>query len=880
MIVVKNLTKIYTTVKDQVLALDSVNFTLPDKGLVFIVGKSGSGKSTLINMIGGLDDITEGEILIDGMSIGKLNQFDLDEYHNNYLGIIYQNYNLFNEETVLENVLISNRIAKNQKSIQEVDSLLDKVELSQKRNVPVSNLSGGQKQRVAIARALVKDPKLILADEPTGNLDNKTTKTIFNLLKKISKDKLVIVITHDVKSALNYADRILKISDGRIAEDLTKNTSDTTKEWNYLELEDSQEISDEKIKELNKAIKSTKYRVIRKGHHFIPTEQHEEVISDNKAKKEKRSKPVFKRSILTGLKAAKRNIFPIIATSLINMFVIGLLSLASCFVHFRGESAIRDVSKTYNINNLILRKTYSKTKDYLKLEEKRYIEVTNEDEEMFRSYGFNGDLYPLYNMDLFYIGGSHGGTYSGRYLTFDGVEYENFYPMSGYGAVNCDKAYLENIFGKDYQVLAGSIYETSQTWKVIVPDYVADSILFYNPDLKSADENDPYQKLLSQDRINYRYCIGAVIKTDYKEKYSSFLEVLGRMIREPQNASEIRKAILQSDLFVDYMNDVQSYLNYCYSIIPDFYPEYKKHVSHGYLGNSTYFFNDDNVELELNREYYVYRSSALHNDEAFINIDNYNAWFGTNITTEDDPSFQDFYITIRNYGLDDTYKENPKHEIKLHVIGLRKMSSGNFYVAYENAMKIKDWNLYQYGWTYTNVQECYNIYEKLTPHYFFNPIECFAAVYKTINIVSIFAEVFSVLMFVLLGILAVVIIMHNLRTIKKEQYRFGVYKSLGYSSLYLTIVILVTNVLMLLAIFALSSVFSYGTSFLANYLLQAGFAKYHSNRIFFKITLLSFNFKYTALYNLLTLGIMFVSSFVPLLVIRKIKPSKIIRNAE
>ena len=122
--------------------------------------------------------------------------------------------------------------------------------------------------------------------------------------------------------------------------------------------------------------------------------------------------------------------------------------------------------------------------------------------------------------------------------------------------------------------------------------------------------------------------------------------------------------------------------------------------------------------------------------------------------------------------------------------------------------------------------------------------------------------------------------MHNLRTIKKEQYRFGVYKSLGYSSLYLTIVILVTNVLMLLAIFALSSVFSYGTSFLANYLLQAGFAKYHSNRIFFKITLLSFNFKYTALYNLLTLGIMFVSSFVPLLVIRKIKPSKIIRNAE
>ena len=127
MILAKNVTKLYTNGKGSVLALNSVNFSLPDTGFVFVIGKSGSGKSTLINMLGGLDSITSGEIFVDGIDICKLDQVKLDEYHNNYVGIIYQNYNLFEEETVLENVLIANRIAKDKRSSQEIDELLDEV---------------------------------------------------------------------------------------------------------------------------------------------------------------------------------------------------------------------------------------------------------------------------------------------------------------------------------------------------------------------------------------------------------------------------------------------------------------------------------------------------------------------------------------------------------------------------------------------------------------------------------------------------------------------------------------------------------------------------------------------------------------------------------
>ena len=875
MILAKNVTKLYTNGKGSVLALNSVNFSLPDTGFVFVIGKSGSGKSTLINMLGGLDSITSGEIFVDGIDICKLDQVKLDEYHNNYVGIIYQNYNLFEEETVLENVLIANRIAKDKRSSQEIDELLDKLEISQKKNTKVQNLSGGQKQRVAIARALVKHPKVLLADEPTGNLDSRTTKSIFNLLKKVSKERLVVVISHDMKSALNYADRILRISDGAIVEDLIKNTGDTTKEWNYLELEDSQEISDEKIKELNKAIKSTKYRVIRKGHHFVPTselEKKEEAIEN----KHEKPKPVFKRSILTGLKATKRNIFTIVATSLINMLVIGLLSLSSCFVHFQGKTAIRDVAETYEIKNIVVRKSYSEVGNYLKLKEKNLVEIYDEDEELFDSFGYSGKRYPIYNIDLLY---NSQGNYSTSSLNSDRIDYENFYPLSGYGVTVCDTEYLEQLFGKNLQILAGSLYETFTSWQVVVPDYVADSIIFYNPSLKSNDENDPYQKVLS-DRMFYRYRIGAVIKTNYKEKYETFLEVLDRMIREPQNASEIRKAIIQSEMYVDYLSDVQSRLNFAYSINPNFIKEFRKNIAHSYLGNSTYMINNSGNEETIYRGYYSRYNKELTGNDAEIDMKMYNTLFKKNITYIEDPTFEPFDITFKNYGLEDLYHENPKHEVTLHVKALTNMTSGHFNVAKEVFEEMKTWNMFQYAWAYSEVTECYQIYEDMTPYCFFNPIECFAAVYNTINIVGIFAQVFGVLLYVLLGILGVVLIMHNFRVIKKEQYRFGVYKSLGYSNLYLTIVIFVTNMIMFLAIFALSTAFSFGGSFVANALLQMGFARYHSNKIFYKITLLTFNFKYTLYYNLATLGIMLVSSFIPLLIIRKIKPSQIIRNAE
>ncbi len=221
MIELKNVRKIYTTKVGQTAALDGVSLTFPDKGLVFIVGKSGSGKTTMLNVIGGLDGFDEGEIIIDGKSFKDLSAKDYDNYRNTFIGVVFQEYNLLPEYTVEKNIKIATELQGVDVDDAKVDSLLEQVEiLEYKKRLP-RQLSGGQMQRVAIARALIKDPHIILADEPTGALDSNTGIQVIETLKKLSENKLVIIVSHDLELAEKYADRIISLKDGLVVSDVT-----------------------------------------------------------------------------------------------------------------------------------------------------------------------------------------------------------------------------------------------------------------------------------------------------------------------------------------------------------------------------------------------------------------------------------------------------------------------------------------------------------------------------------------------------------------------------------------------------------------------------------------------------------------------------------
>ncbi len=206
--------KTYQTKHKAVEALKSINLELPDKGLVFVHGKSGCGKSTLLHLLGGLDAPTSGQILIDNQDLTKLKPKQLDDYRNQAVGFVFQNFQLIPHFTILENILLSFDLQGIKHT--DIQTVLERLELTGLEQRYPNQLSGGQQQRVAIARALIKKPRLILADEPTGNLDSKTSTSILTLLKDISKDCLVIVVSHDIEFAQTFADELIEMSDGEI----------------------------------------------------------------------------------------------------------------------------------------------------------------------------------------------------------------------------------------------------------------------------------------------------------------------------------------------------------------------------------------------------------------------------------------------------------------------------------------------------------------------------------------------------------------------------------------------------------------------------------------------------------------------------------------
>ena len=233
MLRLKNVSKFYYNKGVVATGFNKINLNLNIGEFVVITGESGSGKSTLLNVISGLDTYEEGEMYINSEETSYYSDNDFEEYRKKYIANIFQNFNLVNSYTVYQNIeliyLVNNLDKTNMQ--ENINDLIDRVGLTKYRNTKAAKLSGGQKQRVAIARALAKNTPIIVADEPTGNLDSKSAKEIIELLYSLSKDKLVIVVTHNYEQVEKYATRRIKMYDGRVLEDITFNHIDKDNEY-------------------------------------------------------------------------------------------------------------------------------------------------------------------------------------------------------------------------------------------------------------------------------------------------------------------------------------------------------------------------------------------------------------------------------------------------------------------------------------------------------------------------------------------------------------------------------------------------------------------------------------------------------------------------
>lgn len=214
----KNLKKIYGKGETEVYALDGVDLSVEKGEFVAIVGTSGSGKSTLLHMLGGLDRPTAGSVTVDGRELSKLKDEELTVFRRRKIGFVFQNYNLVPVLSVYENIVLPIQLDGNREDGAYIKKIIQTLGLEKKLNNLPNNLSGGQQQRVAIARALAAKPAIILADEPTGNLDSSTSQDVMGLLKVTSErfSQTIVMITHNEEIA-QMADRIIRIEDGRIA---------------------------------------------------------------------------------------------------------------------------------------------------------------------------------------------------------------------------------------------------------------------------------------------------------------------------------------------------------------------------------------------------------------------------------------------------------------------------------------------------------------------------------------------------------------------------------------------------------------------------------------------------------------------------------------
>ena len=872
-----DLVKQYDKGANALLALDHINLTLPDKGLVFILGKSGCGKSTMLNMLGGLDDITSGQVIYDGVDLAKLGETELNNYRNNYVGIIYQNFNLFEMETVYENVYVAGRRKQKASLKQNINDLLDRLLLGEKKTALVKNLSGGQKQRVAIARALIKDSRVILADEPTGNLDSKNTKLIFDILKEAAKDRLVVVVSHDVKSAESYADRIIYLSDGTVLDDVTRNEEFVETENFVLEVPADCDISEKKLDSLNKKLNADKLELRKNKKKFFKTPPIEGEPAQQAEVKTREQNAGTPLSI--SIKFFKGTYLSFIFSSLLIIIIIALLSFSASLIRFDESGAINMINETYDAKAYILKKSFSPTNDPTKAYKGMLVETKEGDVEAFKENGYTGNVYPIYNVSI-------NNKNTDDYKRSDNDLYDNFYATGGLGVAVVDKAYLEKTFG-ELTLLAGSFYGLEKNDKIIVTDYYADSLLKSSDSYLSDDPKDPYQKIMNR-VIHSRYKIGAVIKTDYKEKFAELIDLYTELAQDPQHEGEIKEKLYAHPLLNYFRMDVNTMLNISYSLNPNYKQailDDPQNYSLVRVMNYTVLDKGGAFIASVNGSHPKIYSTKdkvdLSRGEMSMALSTYNTLFGKSVTA-DKNGFEEQTITLELHKPGEVLGQAPAITFHVKVVDVYDSGTDTWQLGWlndEDFTMIKEQYIYPYALLFDDPSQSYALTSVSKELYYYSDLSVYSPVFTVCQIIDVFSDIFIFIFIALIVIVAVILLLHNLRIVKKSRYLIGVYKSMGYPSHVFSSAAILDAAYMNAAIFAFSTVLSYFSTKLINYLLTDSFATLFDEPLIASMTLIGFSFPLVALYVGVIFGVSIFSLLSAFIAIRRLKPNNILHKA-
>ena len=871
MLRVRDLHKIYRTRGGDVEALKGVSFSLPEKGLVFIIGKSGSGKSTLMNLLGGLDDITSGEIEVGGQTLSTLSVKQLDAYRNRSVGMIYQNFNLFEDETVANNVRIATDISSC--GADKIDALLERLEILDKKNVLAKHLSGGQKQRVAIARAIVKEPLFLLADEPTGNLDATTSKRIFELLKEISREHLVVLISHDEEAAKNYGDRILTLSDGKIVSDVVRDEAYVADPY-LLPIAGKAVLPEETIAALNKAVSEggLPYRLSNQGSEFVPY--------DSASESEEQSTPLppsppLKPKVFAHLlrSFSKKAVLPLVFSALLSVILIDVLAVGHSFVEFDERKAVAKISDDYGITEFPIVQT-GRTEGSGRLRKDSFRFPSAEEESALREK-FDCTITPVWRSCAFV--GRAASEYFMNPFNFILSPTASYYCTTAAGGIVADEAYLKRHFG-DYKVIAGSLDACMGNGAVIATDYFADSYLAAWPESRAKPGEEKYAHLVDGTLLGYRrFRIGAIIDTDYETRYA---DIINAYETPGSNISETTG----SALYAQFSNDVQTRLGMVYSMDPEF-PQRHMDASNRYAWIPNYAASREGSTAQLanpNGHVYVGVEDTLHGNECRIGRVDYARWFNIRLEEVDD-KFEPFDLTLMGTDPEEPQGTAPSFSKKLHVVGLFSDGTNTVFameVAEETVKEINRTYCRVFAYLLDDPSLAYEVSQYGQAHDIFVASSVYTTLFSSLEVIRLIISLYGYIAVGLIIALAILIVVQVLGVVRGSAYRIGVFKALGYGNRPLAVTVVGLTFLMSAVVLGAVVVSSHFLAPQINGLVVSAFAKVNYGSLPLNLTYVSFSAAGTLIYSGIVLLLASVSAILPFLLIRSIKPNNIISRGE
>lgn len=869
MIKIDNLTKIYKAkAKTECRAIDGISVTLPERGLVFILGKSGSGKSTLLNLIGGLDAFDGGDIVSFGNSLASFTEGDFEAYRSSFVSFIFQDYHLIDELTVLENVTLFN---SDEIDREMLESTLRTVGMEEYIHRYPAELSGGQKQRVAIARGIIKNPKVILCDEPTGNLDRKTSRQILDLLKEISKEKLVVIVSHNLTEAETYADRIIELADGHIVEDRTKDPSYRDGFEIYegrVTLPYHERMNESELHTLNAAIRKGEVREITvRQSGFEPSEleykeQKQELIL-RKIDKANLFR-LFKKFFFSKYRAA-------ISTVLISVIMFGVFSVIQSFTQFNAITALKDTMKNKN-SVMVIERDYTSFPDNIR-DDLSFLD----DEE----------TYPLYSQTI-WLNNQYGSSWDHGYRMSDDKNLSELYIHENYGLLLCDEEYLLDLWGVDGEInlLAGS-FEGAYGSGLLITDYFADSIIKHEL-AKGNSRYLSYDKIIGIFRpagVNDACKISGIIDTDYEERYRVIFDTFKEISdsEEELELSEIEQIISENPIYVDFVDDVKTHLGVAFSLNPNFIDSFTLEETTLVRTYGLYFSSGDVEVLGSKLNYSTTRSEPLgpgnvNDGEIGLPYDIYNSVFGTDYTEKDAnilDSVDRREITVRKY-IDDDPKKGIVYEKTLTVSFL---TVSRAVLSEETMLELKraDWQPSRiYIKDAKDIGAVLDFCREMEYHLVSREQK---NMQRIDELISTFRDLFVLLEATIILMIAIYLIYFGMRSIRQNSYQIGVIKALGGRTRDVGIIFVLKTFIIGVLIALISLFVATGFIGLADRVLVSSIEEVIGMRIS-ELSIIKVIPSLLLADAFLIVAVAFISALLPAVLLRTIKPVDIIKAKE